>query len=373
MLTLFFYTLIDFIAILLVAISDSANKVIKLSFIGNRYIHLSEFLYFISAVLLFMIVALRDNVGADFSIYANAYLNIIHDDLNETEKNWLGIGYVILCNVIGVFAGNSYHWMFAVVAAITIASFYIAFYLANKQRTWSVTLFIGFCLYYQCFNQARQMLAVAICSLAYIALMKKRTSVFIIVVVIAMLFHSSAIVMMLLLIANKIKFNVSKIFVFLFISIASMIVFDIFVDLMSKSFYGMIYIGSEMYDVSFKTSVIINTVFRALLLMFCMFFYNKLIHNNEENRILINTGFICLFFQILTLKSYLFGRITTYFFITYLFIMPRIFELICKHTVIRDRVVVKFLFGVSIMIYHYTYYFMVAKDSGYDKYDTFLF
>lgn len=372
MATLIFYTVVDFIAILLVAISDRINRLIKINFEKCGYLSLSDVLYFSSGLLLFLIVALRDNVGADYSIYTNAYLSIIDDDLNDTEKNWLGRGYVALCECIGLLAGDSYHWMFAIVAAITIFAFYSAFYIANKQRTWSVLLFIGFCLYYQCFNQVRQMMAVAICAIAYIALMKESKRYFVLIVIIESLFHTSAIVMLVLLLVNKLKINISRLCCFAFIALASVVGFNVLVDLLSNTFYGAIYFGSEMYDVSFKTSVIVNTIFRVLLLAFCMLFYKRLISDNN-NKLLINAGFVCLFFQILTLQSYLFGRITTYFFIAYLFAMPRVFELVSKKFVVRDRVLVKTFWCVCIILYHYIYYYMVAKNSGYNEYNTFLF
>lgn len=290
--------------------------------------------------------------------------------MNPSEQAWLGIGFIYFCKAVAVIAPSSYEFMFAVVAAITIYCFYKAIDLNSRNRAFSLLIFISTCLYYQCFNQARQMMALSICAVAYYFLCHNKRIKFFLVTILASAIHNSALVILILLLVRKWRVNFKNITLYCLIGLILYFEYDKLMLLLSVTQYGIVYVGSTSYDISFSTSSIINTIFRITLLIFCLLFYKKTIERNPSVLVLYNAAIICTGIQIFTIKSYFIGRITTYFFLSYIFLLPEIFKTIIDYFVFKDRIIIVIMFLICLIMYHYLYYMGMAELAGYNVYRT---
>ena len=382
-LTLMFYIFIDIIAVLFIALEMHFQKkrIIndKNDFSTNTFqTHSSKVFYpfaFLSFFVLFSVSALRDNVGMDYQIYLGAFLDVNNNTLTETQKNWLSPGYRLLCKIVGLFGAENYILMFAVTAFITLSLFYIAICKLSNNWTMSIYLLICFCLYYQTFNQVRQMLAISITFYALTYLKENQVKKYILAIIIAALMHTSAIVMLVLIIVRKWEMNKKIIFLYLSGGIIAYIGFDVIIYLLSFTNYGRTYLNWSKYNTSFELSSILNLIIRISFLIICLCYYKETVKRVPYTKILYNEVVICTILQLLTLKSYLFGRVTTYFFVPYIVLIPEVVITIkkSKNKLYQNllTLAVYFLFAV----YHCIYYFSPsgAYGSGYTEYHSLLF
>lgn len=380
--TLLFYLCIDIIAIFFALMADKYV-------VNNRNIYsqsdkrdwgivrikVYKLFFLISFITLFFVVAFRDNVGADYNGYKNAFLHVNAGNLSIYEKRWLSIGYRILCQIIGIISHNNYILMFAVVGGITIYFFYRAIYEVSIHWGLSVFLFISFCLYYQCFNQVRQMMAMAITTYAYRYIQEEKSMKFFLCVGIATLFHTSAIVMLAVYIVRNWKMCFKNYCLYIGGSIAGYVGFDLIIYILSYTNYGKTYLQWAKYNTSFELSSILNLGVRIILLVGCLIFAKDTIKRKASTLGLYNAVIICTIFQILTLKSYLFGRITTYFFCMYIFLIPEVMETIKRCVDKISYRIIQIVLIILLIAYHFVYYFSSsgASGSGYEIYNSLLF
>ena len=98
----------------------------------------------------------------------------------------------------------------------------------------------------------------------------------------------------------------------------------------------------------------------------CLFFYKVTIKRNSKLRVFYHTALICTALQVLTLKSYLFGRVTTYFFMPYIFLLPEVMETIKVNFSSKNYVLIKYI--VYIVLFLLTIALLVS-----DSYNPFLY
>ena len=86
--TLILYLIVELIALFFMYMS-SGKKIVMREIGNNNKISRNEFFIIISFGILFLLLALRDNVGADYLRYVELYDQIGMDTLNINEKEWL--------------------------------------------------------------------------------------------------------------------------------------------------------------------------------------------------------------------------------------------------------------------------------------------
>ena len=146
-------------------------------------------LYAIFAIL-FLVSALRFNVGNDYENYAytaheasvNGYV------VTEIGFNWL------VKVVYAIFGGEYYEIVFALFAFATICIFLKAMYEQSEEFYETFFLFTTLGLYFQTFNTMRYYLALAIAFYASRYVLNKDWIRFILWIVVASLFHKSVLI-----------------------------------------------------------------------------------------------------------------------------------------------------------------------------------
>lgn len=382
--TLLFYLLIDFVAIFFVVLAvkvesgyQKSGDVLVRKRPGVIIITKSEILLALSALVLFLVAAFRDEtVGVDYATYAEAYKSVNNSEIATVrEINWLGRPFIFFCKIIGIIAPQTPALMFAMCSFITIYYLYKSIYCMSKDWCLSLYMFISFCLYYQSFNQFRQILAIVLSVYAIKFLVEDRKLVFIFFVILASCFHTSALVMLVLLVVNLFAIDTKTLMIYFLGTLGCYIGFDYVIYLLSFTNYGKTYLNWSVYNTSFEMSSILNLVVRLAVLVFCLFFYKVTIKRNSKLRVFYHTALICTALQVLTLKSYLFGRVTTYFFMPYIFLLPEVMETIKVNFSSKNYVLIKYIVYIVLFFYHIVYYFSEtgASGSGYDVYDFIFF
>lgn len=308
---------------------------------------LAVFAIVLSAVPLVLISGLRSqNVGLDTYDYANEYKLIANDNFGlGYHTSWLSPGYVILCKVVSSFAGTNPFPMIFVVALFTFLFLFLSIYENSSDFFISIYLYICFALFLQTMNQSRQMLAISITTYSYTYVKKRNLKMFLLFILIATSIHASALVFLPVYFISKIRFS-KKMIAFYITAIAGLVIAYPLIILLAQHTPYALYIGS-WYDVEQKSTTILNLVFRILLLIVCLLFYKNLIRKGQQNEILYHISFACVALQTLTVKSYIFGRVTTYFFIFFIFLIPEvIYSIRNKGARITVYVIILILFAV---------------------------
>lgn len=324
---------------------------------------------FLSTIPLLLLIILRSpNVGKDYSSVANAYTRISNDIITNSDIRWFGYPLIYFCKLLAAFNLN-YYGFYAIIGILTILFLYKAILNNSKYPYLSLFLFICFCLLYQAMNQSRQILALCIIMYAYKYILDKKLIKYILLILLASIFHNTALIFIPMYFLRYLKFDWKTIVIYTLVTILVIVSFSKFDFLLSYTKYSIYF--DTIYNVSYTESSIFNTIVRLVLLITCLFFKNKLL-DDKNTTLLYHFITICTILQIVSLKFYFFGRLTTYFYVFYIYLIPIIFKNILKKLNINIRGIVYFCFIVIMCLYNFVYYNSSsgASGSGYESYET---
>jgi drug/metabolite transporter superfamily protein YnfA len=151
--------------------------------------------------------------------------------------------------------------------------------------------------------------------------------------------------------------------------------FDKVLYLLSFTNYGVTYLNWSKYNTTFERSSILFMFVRIIMLLGCLAFYKDLRAKDSSINVLYNMAIVCTITQLLTVRLYLFGRITTYFYVTYIFLIPEIMGLIKERYSKNKRIVLYGIIIIALLLYHFVYYYSSsgAVGSGYEVYKSVFF
>lgn len=369
--TFFLYVIVDIIALLSMGLANITRPVgldKKYIVSDDSKISLSTLFMMISFLTLFMLASFRDYVGRDYGTYVGVFYSVGLDNLYEGERTWLMQSplFFLICKLINIFT-DEYLMMFAVIGFITLFFFYKAIHDISINWLLSLYLLLCFCLYYQSFNQIRQMTAVAIIAYSYKYLVRDDIKKFFLTVFIASTFHISALIFGIIWPLRKMKMSVKNLVFYFSLGIALFILFDRVVDLLSFVGYVKNYSGDEEFSAGFTLSTILNFVVRLALFFFCLIFYKLVIKKYSHSLVYYNLAAICTIAQIGAVKFSIFGRLTTYFFLVYIFLLPEVFQILIEHLDKMGKLIFYIVVLIAFAIYFLVYYFSPngAEGGGY--------
>lgn len=313
------------------------------------------------STLLFLITFRHYTVGVDTLVYIEAYFRTINNTLSYSDVTWLGNGYIYLSNIVGFFAKNNYVVMHFVVGFLSLYFLYKAILQNSKMPHYSLFLFISFGLYYQMFNQSRQLLAICVVLYSYKYLKSRSFFKYSLAILFAYLMHNSALLMLPIYFFANMNVNNKKNVSYIIIGIVIYIYSDFFIDIILLTSYGQIYANSGYFVAN--NSSLLNLFIRIIFLLSSLLFMKQTQVNNDDAKILYNMVIFCTFFQILATKVYILSRITTYFFVFYIFLIP---EIICGIKNNNNKKIVKNFVTIFFILYYLLYYNHAAVSSGYD-------
>lgn len=360
--TIILYAICEVIAILFMFLAEK-NKEKKSKRV--KYYLLISFLPF---ALLFIF---RSNlVGKDFSIYAKTYLELISNTMTSAHAEWWSFGFKTICKFLSLFFRDNYYCVFAVINCFTLYLFYKTIWTQSEKPTISLLILFTFCIHFQIFNQFRQMLALAISFYSIKFLKEKNAPAFFITNICAGLIHTSALIVIPMYFIGKRKIDKKNLTLYLIIAAILFFSWDLIKYLLSFSYYGSTYFGST-YDVTEKSSIY-NLAIRLIMLIICLILYPKKIKDNQNINYLYNNAIACTMLQIITTRSYIVARLTTYFYVYYILLIPIVFYEFVENKNKKWKIIYYTLFVLALIAYQIVYYYSSsgAIRGGYSIYRT---
>lgn len=174
------------------------------------------YLYIVLFVLLFFLIALRDNIGTDYGAYVNIY-NYYNSNFNQNVPREEAFKMI---NFLSKNLFDNYYVMFAIMGFISMLFLFIG--VANYTNYIFISLGIYFVRFYflRDFNQIRQGVACTIILYSTLFLSDKNKKKYFLYVIIATLFHRVALIGFVAYFFNLyIKESRRKIYVMLLFSI----------------------------------------------------------------------------------------------------------------------------------------------------------
>lgn len=334
----------------------------------------SSILSILSALPLFLLIVLRSReVGVDYHGYAEAIINIGNNQILDYYSDWLGDGFYYLIRIISSLGLKNDILVLIVISIIAFLSIYFLYkaILDNSHYpTVSLFIFFSFCLYYQMFNQFRQLLAITITTFAFKYIMEKNVWKYMAWILFATTIHNSAIVMLPIYYLCKLNINKKNITIYSLLSIIGYLQFGVIVKLLQHTTYGQIYLNWDIYNIANDKGAILNFIIRLFLLVICIIPYKRLVKKYKNINALYNMIIICTIIQLFVIKSTLFSRVTTYYFVFYIFLLP----IVVKEYAImlKCKEIIVLVFFYIMLLYHYIYFFFISSvESGYKVYKFF--
>lgn len=304
----------------------------------------------IMGILLIIISGFRSvNVGADtwqFCADFNSIRFINWKNLfNSTRYE---PGFVLICKILSQLVDNYQILIFftSLVINIVICKF---IYDESKDCILSLYLYVSLNYFATNMNIMRQAIAMAIIILAYKKFLNKEKKVlYIISVLIAYQFHTSALCGMLLLVIPNTKYDMKKYILTVISSIIMVLIanklFVIFTGILGK-YSG--YINSEFYEPNYFAAVI------KMLILFVILTVSYIYYRNIDNNKYMYISSFALIFGASAIKITLLGRISNYFSIFNIILLPNILK------EIRDK---KEIYLIYFLVYFlcFLYWIIVA-------------
>lgn len=273
-------------------------------------------------VLLWIVAGFREGVGTDYYPYKDYFFKTEVYTLFNNPFEW---GYYLLNKIINILTGNS-RFIFLIV------SFFIL-YVINKtilkhspNYYLSILLFINLYFYFNSLNIMRQFIAVAIVFYSVQYIYQRDLKRFSISIVIASFFHLTSLFFwfMYFIVQKKYKTYVyllgillSFLFVFLFPYITNLL---IVIMPRYEAYLTNMFTSSSSYSVIL---IIISTLMFAYILL-----RNK--EWEKENIILFNLVYIGLILNIAASFNFLFYRVSIYFYIFVILLIPNLVQKVDK-------------------------------------------
>lgn len=357
--TLVLYLSVDILAILLLYIADKRKVKVEKKGIIYKY----KIFYVLSLLMLLVLIGFRYiTVGVDTKTYVNAFYRVVEGTTTIADMNWLSVGYMLILKLIGVFSKN-YVLLNCVIGLISLTFLYKSIWNSSKKPTLSLFIFICMNLYYQMFNQSRQLLAVCIVLYSFKYIKERNFKMYLLYTLLATSMHESAIIMLPFYFITDYKINKKNIFFYLVIILVAYFGFEYLERLILLTSYGKTYHGTD-YFVSSKTSII-NLVFRFCLMIFILIYSKKSIEDDTSNKYLINFSIFCTLLQILTVRLYILARLSTYFYAFYILSIPNTIASMEKSKI---NSLIKYGVIVMFILYHFVYFKFNGEIAGYDIY-----
>lgn len=360
--TFFFYAIIGIVSIIFLMMYSSVAKSTL-----NHKNSLKIVLLSLSFLSLFIPLILRDvSVGADYVSYMDTFKDIaLNDVIDESDITWLGWPFIYLLKLIAPLALNNYVLFYGLISFASLLFLYAAILKRSKMPWLSLALFIGFCLYFQMFNQIRQLFAICIILYSLTHIENKQFIKFTLLIFFASIFHKTALLFLPFYFISRLNINKKTLFIYLVGGVAACFMFPTIIELIALTSYGQIYLPSG-YNAAFASSTVINFGIRTTLLIGCLILAAKVL-KEAKNKHLYNLVIYCTIIQSLTMFSSLFGRITTMFFVFYILLVPEVINANFKG---YGRKLATMLTIILLIIYQYVYYTSPngAVSGGYETY-----
>lgn len=272
--------------------------------------------------LLWVIAGFREGVGTDYYPYMDYFYKTDVYTLFNNPFEW---GFYYLNKILNIATGNP-RFIFLVVSFIILFVINEALLKFSPNYYLSILLFINLYFYFNSLNIMRQFIAVAIIFYSIKYIYERDLKKFTISIIIASLFHLTSLFFwfMYFIVQRKYKLFIyifGIMFSFLFVFLFPYIVNFLVVFMPRYQSYL-----TNMFTESSSNSVIL--IISTTLVFAYVLFRNK--EWERKNIILFNLVYIGLILNIAASFNFLFYRISIYFYIFVILLIPQLVEMVDK-------------------------------------------
>lgn len=310
---------------------------------------------FLVSSLLVVVSGIR-NVGTDVINYKN-YFEVL--DFYNLENSLYERGYYLLNRIVQiVFNDFQYVLIFTSLLIILIITKTILNFSVYPML--SLFFFITLYFYFTSFNLVRQYVAMAIVFASVKFIIEKKLYHFISVIIIASFFHSTSLFFFPFYWLARKKMPDIYYFLGFVLSIVLSIFTPVIINIISIVFPRLSYYSEYSLEGASANFAFILTIITFIC---ARFLYKKLITIDKNTNFYLNFVFYASCFSILSRNNIIFFRISSYFYIFIILLLPIIYRSLSKSW--------KFLFlfytiPSSIM---YMYYLLINNNAGVYPYE----
>lgn len=172
------------------AVTYPEKRTFAIASTGKRIVIKQKHLLIALAFLpLFLVSALRYNVGGDYIGYERIFKNV-----TEGVDIYAEFGFKVL-NQLVVWYSDNIQWVYAISAAVTLLLLFYEIFRDSPSPALSLFLFVAMGYFFSSFNILRQFIALAILFAGFRFLKERKFLPYLLLVLVAMTFHKTAVIM----------------------------------------------------------------------------------------------------------------------------------------------------------------------------------
>ena len=270
-------------------------------------------------IILFLLSALRMEVGNDYETYVDTFHEIYVGGYVVTEPLFNAV-VKVLCELSG---GENYLLVFAVFAFVTIWIFLKVMYEQTDEFFMAFFLFMTLGIYFRTFNTVRYYFVLAITLFSFRYIFRKEYGKFILLIILAAFFHKSVLVVIPIYLIANMKWKKWYAAV-LSVGAATMVLLQDFIMKIALELYpsykDTIYLETEI-GLSGNLMSILRCVAVLMLALLC---YREAWKEDEKNRFYVKLNFLAVLLYLCGSFLPLVGRIGYYLITSQILLIPAI-------------------------------------------------
>lgn len=296
--------------------------------------------FILSIVPLLLLSAFRVGVGVDFNSYADWF-----DNLYDYDYAYFEPGFTAMIRFIQLFTLDS-QWLFIVSSLITLTLIFVSTRRYSPMFALSIFLFCTMGFFSHSLNLTRQFIAVAIILFSYGYIVDRKLFKYILSVIVASLFHQTALLMLPAYHLLRLRPRLTGWFIVGLISIALTAFRSKITTFVVDNFYPQYYDSSFIGETISSTYYVIIGIVSVGTAIF--FVYKKKLNLDiVKNRILMNLVLIVALLHIILSWVPLSNRVSLYFDIMMIIIIPQLVVLV--DGVLRRRIILAVIAGYFML------------------------
>lgn len=297
----------------------------------------------IAGIAMFVFAAIRKYTGFDYNLYAQVYINYLSMDLEQIGVDRFEKGIAIPMKLLGNVMYVDYQWMFVGYAFIFALALMIILYKTSDKPYIGVFFYMTLGMYFISLDFMRQMVASFIVVLGMRYIKTNQFFRYLLVVLFASCFHLSALVMIPFFFILKIKLTPITLGIYSGVGILVFIFSWPIIQFVTEHLLPRYrsYANNTTNAEITGNRWWIYTVFFGLCFIFAFLFRKRLEKKDPFNHVWLNCMFFGFYFELISLKHNIVGRLELPFLIAAsAILMPRVVECLlewCKEKFKGDK------------------------------------
>lgn len=287
-------------------------------------------------------------VGADTPHYIKYYLDQTQHTPDTGLFGRFEVGFKVFTSIVVGLSHNLQMYMLAIAVFSIAPVFYVA-HRYSKMPFLSIALYIFLGFFAFNFSGLRQSMAMGMTLIAYVSFREKKPRKSILVIATAALLHYSAILYFPAFFLRKKQLTDVKIIIFGVVSALIFILKNQIFELGTKYLYQeYAIVQSDSYR---------WTVLSFITVSFCLFFYKKVIAENDDNSFLYVLSLVGVILMLFAPIADNIMRVANYYYIYIIFLIPEVLYSIKSY---KHRLACS---GILILIFSLVYISLLRFDA----------